>query len=85
MKKLIALIGAVATAFGLYAASTPYAVSFEANDPGVSEGVFTPVNGWTWGSSDALTLGVYAGDAYTYGTGALARRDDKFIDTDNLN
>lgn len=85
MKKLIALIGAVATAFGLYAASTPYAVSFEAKDPGVSEGVFTPVNGWTWGSSDALTLGVYAGDAYTYGTGALARRDDKFIDTDNLN
>ena len=84
MKKLIALIGAVATAFGLYAA-TPFATSFETRDDGVSEGKFTPGTGWTWGSSDALTLGVYAGDAYTYGTGALARRDDKFIDTDNLN
>ena len=61
MKRLIALIGAVATAFGLYAA-TPYAVSFEANDPGVSEGVFTPPTGWTWTSTDTLKLGTYDGD-----------------------
>lgn len=80
MKKLIALIGAVATAFGLYAA-TPYAVSFEANDPGVSEGVFTPPTGWTWTSTDTLNLGTYDGDGYLYPIeGAAARRSDSFKD-----
>lgn len=80
MKKLIALIGAVATAFGLYAA-TPYAVSFEANDPGVTEGVFTPPTGWTWTSTDTLNLGTYDGDGYLYPIeGAAARRSDSFKD-----
>ena len=82
MKKLIALIGAVATAFGLYAA-TPYAVSFEANDPGVSEGVFTPPTGWTWTSTDTLKLGTYDGDGYLYPIeGAAKRRSAFFEDVD---
>lgn len=82
MKRLIALIGAVATAFGLYAA-TPYAVSFEANDPGVSEGVFTPPTGWTWTSTDTLKLGTYDGDGYLYPIeGAAKRRSAFFEDVD---
>ena len=85
MKKLIALIGAVATAFGLYAVGpAKFATSFESRDAGVAEGKFTPGNGWTW-IGDALDLLVYNGDAYAYGEDAYARRDEEFVDTDNLN
>ena len=82
MKKLIAMIGAVATAFGLYAAD-PFATSFEAAD-GVTEATYTPGDGWTW-EGDPLTVGVYAGDKYTYGDGALARRNGSFLDNANDN
>ena len=93
MKKLIAMIGAVATAFGLYAAApasfaTPYSISFEASEPGAGDGsVFDlsdeAVSGWDWTSTDALNLGAYAGDAYLYPIeGAAARRTDLFTDGD---
>ena len=82
MKKLIALIGAVAMSFGLFADATPYAVSFEANDPGVSGGVFTPGEGWTaWTGADPFTINAYAGDGYLYPIeGAAVRRSDFFED-----
>lgn len=76
MKKLIALIGAVATAFGLYAAgSSYYATSFEA---GVDTGCTTePLAfnlseaGWTAGTTTetSIDLGTYeSGEGYAYPT-----------------
>lgn len=76
MKKLIALIGAVATAFGLYAADSHYyATSFEA---GVDTGCTTePLAfnlseaGWTAGTTTetSLDLGTYKpGEGYAYPT-----------------
>lgn len=93
MKKLIAMIGAVAMSFGLFAASPArFTISFESveSEKGVdtSSMLFTPVVSaaeWAW-TGDPLPLKAYAGDAFEYGTGAYARRDDKFDGmTDNAN
>ena len=84
MKKLIAMIGAVATAFGLFAdAPTPLAISFEAEDAGVSQDgtTWTPASPWAWASeavAEALALKPIGSEALPYGTGDLARRDDEF-------
>lgn len=86
MKKLIAMIGAVAMSFGLFAASpAPFTISFEQaeQDKGVNTTsmLFTPVESdteWAWTTDEALPLKAYAGDAFTYGEGAYARRDGKF-------
>ena len=76
MKKLVALIGAVAMGFGLFADDpVPFATSFEAGEAGVEGTTFTPGDGWTW-EGNPLALGAYADDAYTYGTGDYARRFD---------
>ena len=76
MKKLVALIGAVAMGFGLFAnESVSFSTSFEAGEAGVSDATFTPGEGWAW-EGDPLALGAYADDAYEYGTGDLARRFD---------
>lgn len=82
MKKLIALIGAVATAFGLSATEvTQFATSFEAGESGVDGTTFTPGDaGWSW-DGGLLSLAAYGdGEAYAYGTGDYARR----FDGDNL-
>ena len=76
MKKLMVMLSAVATAFGLYAA-TSVQTSFEGKDAGVAEGKFTPATaGWTW-AGDPLTLGVYDAEkdpAYDYSAGGTERR-----------
>lgn len=86
MKKLIAMIGAVATAFGLYAAG-PFAISFESaeSELGVDTGAmtFTPSGDWTYVEGQTLGLKAYAGETMPYGTGALARRDGSFRGEDS--
>lgn len=90
MKKLIALIGAVATAFGLYAADS-FSISFEgaesAKGVDASAMTFTPPSpDWKW-DGDTLNIKAYGdGEMLPYGTGALARRDSSFVgegDNDN--
>lgn len=84
MKRLLALVGAAATACGLYAAD--YAISFEAaeSDQGVDAEAmtFTPGEGWGWEDGATLPLAAYDGDAYVYGTESYARRDVKFKNED---
>ena len=72
MKKLMVMMGAVATALGLFAEAgtvAPYSFEADASDPGVSleNDTFTPGSdqGWTW-AGDPLSLETYAGDAYVY-------------------
>ena len=78
MKKLMTMIAAVATAFGLYAADADIAGinSFEdGNDAGVVGKKFTPANaeGWSFsGTETELDLGEYNGDAYAYPTTKVA-------------
>ena len=90
MKKLIVLIGAVATAFGLYAADS-FSISFEgaesAKGVDASAMTFTPPSpDWKW-DGDTLNIKAYGdGEMLPYGTGALARRDSSFVgegDNDN--
>ena len=90
MKRLIALIGAVATAFGLYAADS-FSISFEgaesAKGVDASAMTFTPPSpDWKW-DGDTLNIKAYGdGKMLPYGTGALARRDSSFVgegDNDN--
>ena len=83
MKKLIAMIGAVAMSFGLFAA-LPGANSFEAGDPGVTQGATTfdwsdsraVDQGWSAWTDAVINLGIYDGDAYEYTK--TNRRDDDF-------
>ena len=90
MKRLITLIGAVATAFGLYAADS-FSISFEgaesAKGVDASAMTFTPPSpDWKW-DGDTLNIKAYGdGEMLPYGTGALARRDSSFVgegDNDN--
>ena len=79
MKKLIAMIGAVAMSFGLFADA--YTISFEQAE--VSKGVdtstmlFAPVVSaaeWAW-TGDPLPITAYGEEpTFEYGTGAFARR-----------
>ena len=93
MKKLMAMIGAVAMSFGLFATGTPtFSISFETaeSEKGVSDGAFNPnadgVTGWTW-AGDPLALSEYlTGEKFQYGSGNKARRDSKFDgETENNN
>lgn len=87
MKKLIAMIGAVAMSFCAFAdepAATP-GISFEGGEAGVLDGTFTPSAGtgtWTWAPGDPLELGAYATGELTaagvYGTGDKVRREELF-------
>ena len=86
MKKLIAMIGAIAMSFGLFAAN--YAISFEQAEDSQNMGVdttsmqFTPPTeaGWTW-KAEPFALSAYlTGDAFAYGSGAYARRNTAFKD-----
>ena len=80
MKKLMTMIAAVATAFGLFADEPTYnGTSFESAEGGVTELKWTPASGvpagvWTTTIEDALDLGEYDGDKYVYPT-AAPRRD----------
>ena len=86
MKKLIALIGAVAMCFGAFADDpTPFSTSFETDDAGIStvdeKTIFTPGEGWE-NTTDEATFPVKAYEAgetlpYEAGT-AMKRRDDSF-------
>lgn len=94
MKKLIAMIGAVAMSFGLFAAN--YAISFEQAEDSQNMGVnttsmqFTPPTeaGWTW-EAEPFALSAYlTGEEFAYGSGAEARRSGFFFDkglSDNAN
>lgn len=80
MKKLMTMIAAVATAFGLFAdePQTYDGTSFETAE-GVTDLTWTPSSGypagvWSTAIEGALDLGAYAGDAYVYPTSA-PRRD----------
>ena len=93
MKKLIAMIGAVAMSFGLFAADA-YSISFETveSEKGVdtTSMLFTPpvsAAEWAWTTDEALPLKAYGTETkFEYGTGAYARRDGKFAGmTDNAN
>ena len=89
MIKLIAMIGAVAMSFGLFAASpAPFSISFEATESGkgISDGAFNPkaegVPGWTW-TGDPFALSQYAGEVLPYDeSGDKARRNDQFVGLD---
>lgn len=90
MKKLIAMIGAVAMSFGLFAASpASFTISFEGAEStkGISDdGTFNPnaegVTGWTW-TGDPFALSQYAGEVLPYTeSGDKARRHDKFVGFD---
>ena len=71
MKKLIAMIGAVAMSFGLFADATSFTTSFEDGEDGVVGTTFTPGDaGWS-GITEDQTLKAYDDDtdpAYEYGT-----------------
>ena len=93
MKKLIAMIGAVAMSFGLFAATTQsYTISFEQAE--VSKGVDTstmlftpPVNAgeWAW-AGDPLPITAYGEEpTFAYGEGAFARRSGFDAAGDNFN
>ena len=84
MKKLMTVIAAVATAFGLYAAAPTVTgkASFESTDEaGVSADEFDATNelaqaaGWLW-ADDPLKLGAYDGDAYSYTGSGNGRRTE---------
>ena len=82
MKKLIAMIGAVAMAFGLYAEGTSadnyYANSFEVQAEGVTDKTWTPEDAkWTTEQTEAFTLDDQDQTGLPYYTGA-ARRDSLF-------
>ena len=88
MKKLIAMIGAIAMSFGLFAADA-YSISFEQAEDSQNMGVDTssmlftpPVSAaeWAWTGDEALPLAAYDGDAFAYGSGADARRNTAFKD-----
>ena len=94
MKKLIAMIGAVAMSFGLFAASpASFTISFEEaeQDKGVNTTsmLFTPVvsdTEWAWTTEEALPLKAYGTETkFAYGTGAYARRDGFDTAGDNNN
>lgn len=92
MKKLIAMIGAVAMSFGLFAdAPAPFAISYEANETaaGVSGGAWTPSSPWTW-NGDPISVITNLTRVLPYeGSGSKARRDGVFLTvtggTDNYN
>ena len=93
MKKLIAMIGAVAMSFGLFATgNAPFAISYEATETeaGVSGGEWTPGTKWSWNGD---VIPVITDDARVLPYGAegtsKARRNDVFLNvtggTDNDN
>ena len=78
MKKLIAMIGAVAMAFGLYAEGTPadnyYANSFEVEAEGVTDKTWSPEDAnWATEQTEAFTLGDQDQTGLPYYTGAARR------------
>lgn len=91
MKKLMTMIAAVATAFGLYAADTADIAginSFEdGNDAGVVGKKFTPANaeGWSFSGTEGteFDLGEYAEDAYEYSTTTGNKRRTEFVGSVN--
>ena len=93
MKKLMTMIAAVATAFGLYAAdSSYYSTSFE---PGYDSGCTTEplafnlkTAGWTAGTTTetSLDLGTYeAGEGYAYPREGKGRRGDELFPGSDTN
>ena len=85
MKKLMTMIAAVATAFGLYTANAYDGTSFEGSEAGVGEATWTPSGVWSSGITDAFDLGAYNSEkdpAYTYGPTVNVRRNDDFTDGD---
>ena len=88
MKKLIAMIGAVATAFGLYA-TAPATIenSFETVLDGVSDGAFTAAAPWAYSAEETIPVAEYAdGEVTPYAeSGAMARRDDEFTNSKGVN
>ena len=91
MKKLMTMIAAVATAFGLFAADPDIAGinSFDTLDAGIVNGKFTlPTTGWSYTGADTeFDLGEYDGDAYAYPTTTVAGniRRTEFPSTKNEN
>ena len=91
MKKLIALIGAAATAFGLYAADvvTDPKVGFETDETGFSDptAVDWEAAGWTGGTDGSSVVGYEAAGLakYGYGVETNARRIEFGSDANNLN
>ena len=93
MKKLIAMIGAVAMSFGLFADATPapFVISYEANESaaGVSAGTWTPDSQWTWDGDPIPVITEQARVLPYEDSGSKARRDDVFLTatggTDNKN
>ena len=90
MKKLMTMIAAVATAFGLFAADTPdpdtyYSTSFEASDAGCDDGETFDweTAGWTTTYADGFTLATQD-SVLPYDTGR-ARRDEFFNAKDTNN
>ena len=90
MKKLIAMIGAFATAFGLYAEGEP-GVSFEADDAGVNAMTFTvsaqETPRWTaWEGGEVFNLSLWGSEVKPYDTD-YPRRDDNLFPagSDNVN
>lgn len=91
MKKLMTMIAAVATAFGLFAedAVQKDGTSFEVEAEGVTGNTWAPLEGSFWSTdiTDAFDLGAYTDaekEALPYKEGA-ARRDDDFISKANNN
>ena len=89
MKKLIALIGAVATAFGLYATDlTKSAVSFELNEPGCSGETLNLAEDTMWSTDydDVFKFGAVADEATFAGayTGTTRRNDEFDGKTENV-
>lgn len=86
MKKLMAIIGAVAMAFGLQATTlTNTAISFEPAETGCSGETFdwSTAGLWSTDYDDVFKFGTFDGDAYAYpSTGANARRDSSFVAAD---
>lgn len=94
MKKLIAMIGAVAMSFGLFADATPalFVISYEANEgaAGVSEDTWTPGSQWTWNGDPIPVITNELARVLPYDdSGSKARRDEVFLTgtggTDNKN
>ena len=85
MKKLMTMIAAVATAFGLYTANAYDGTSFEGSEAGVSGATWTQSGVWSSDITDAFDLGAYDNEkdpAYTYGDTVNKRRIEDFIDGD---
>ena len=84
MKKLMAMIGAVAMSFGLFAAPAENysSTSFEISDSGCSDGEtfdLSLATGWSTTSEDPFALVAQSKSALPYAAeGAKARRDDLF-------